>query len=460
MTTVKANLKKAADYLNSLGLGYDKSNRWAIKKNGEADCSTICGTIIKRAGYPIDLKGTFYTGNFASRAKAAGFKAVKISSWSWSKVLSYLKDGMFLLAPGHHIEFYWNGKMFSARFDERGKGTGGKTGDQGDNVGWTTVKNRPGGYSYILVPPADPVEPKPDPVKPVASVKVTEGHLAAALKAVGSTTTRSKVRVRKDGTTASTSLAALAELCTTALADRNLNGHAVASFLGTMLQESAWLATTVEYGDDIKKYDPYRGRTFEQLTWKDNYAGFGAWCKSKGLIDDADVFVKNPELLGDLQWAWLGGVWYFDNRKLWDEASSGDFQRVQTAVNMGTATTSKVPAGWTQRLMAYRALVSSFVKPKVLDTDGTFGTLTAKRFQEFLGGEIDGELGPQTWFLVGKWLGLSGSFDLDNSTHVKKLQTKIGLSGGNVDGVWWQPKSKRYGPTTTEYLQRYLNKNR
>ena len=165
-------------------------------------------------------------------------------------------------------------------------------------------------------------------------------------------------------------------------------------------------------------------------------------------------------MLGDLKWAWLGGIWYFDNRKLWDEAASGDFQRVQTAVNMGTARTDKVPAGWFTRLRAYRSFLSAYSKPKAISVNGTVDLDTRKRLQEFIGAEIDGDWGSQTWFLIGQWLELGTSFNINNANHVKALQKKVGLSGKDVDGTWWRPVAKTYGPVTTKALQTYLNKYR
>jgi putative chitinase len=70
-----------------------------------------------------------------------------------------------------------------------------------------------------------------------------------------------------------------------------------ASWLATMAQESDYFRTTTEYGG-AKRYDPYRGRTFEQITWRDNYASFGKWCHAKGLVSDPRVFVNTPTSLG------------------------------------------------------------------------------------------------------------------------------------------------------------------
>jgi len=170
MTGTIAELVNAADFYNALHLGYDQSNRWYLVLNGECDCSSLCGSIIKKAGYPIDLKTMpFYTGNFAQRAKAAGFAILKFTS------LSQIKTGDFLVTPGHHVEFVYNARtFFSARFDENGHASGGKTGNQNNReTGFVPANVRPGGWTYICRPPADIVVVPPVVVPPVVKTTVT-----------------------------------------------------------------------------------------------------------------------------------------------------------------------------------------------------------------------------------------------------------------------------------------------
>lgn len=165
MTGTIAELVAAADFYNALRLGYDQSNRWDLTPNGETDCSALCGSIIKKAGYPIVLTGTFYTGNFAQRAKAAGFAVIRFVS------LKQIKTGDFLVTPGHHVEFVYNvNTFFSARFDERGKASGGKSGNQnGRETGFVPANVRTGGWTYICRPPADTSIPTPPVVTTVTS---------------------------------------------------------------------------------------------------------------------------------------------------------------------------------------------------------------------------------------------------------------------------------------------------
>ena len=101
-----AAMQAACRLLDSLNIGYDQGNRWSFFPHGkpaakgvkvEADCSTICGAIAKMGGAPIVLSGTFYTGNAATKFKAAGFKALRFNS------MSQVKVGDFLLTPSHHL---------------------------------------------------------------------------------------------------------------------------------------------------------------------------------------------------------------------------------------------------------------------------------------------------------------------------------------------------------------------
>lgn len=173
-----AAMKKVADALNKANIGYDQANRWSFYKAGrivagaEGDCSTICGVIAKLGGYEVDLSGTFYTGNFADKLRRAGFAVLPFRS------LDDVRDGDFLLTPGHHVEFCWpsSGKMFSAIYDERGKASGGKAGNQsGKETGWRKLAVRPGGWTYIVRPPAEDAGP----------VKFRMGSYNAQLKSAG-----------------------------------------------------------------------------------------------------------------------------------------------------------------------------------------------------------------------------------------------------------------------------------
>ena len=94
-----------------------------------------------------------------------------------------------------------------------------------------------------------------------------------------------------------------------------------ALFMATLAQESAYFRTATEYGSG-QRYAPYIGRGFEQVTWRANYAAYGAWAKSKGLVSDANLFVNQPTRLADSAHWWMTGVWYWTIPRSWGQYTS------------------------------------------------------------------------------------------------------------------------------------------
>ena len=133
----------------------------------------------------------------------------------------------------------------------------------------------------------------------------------------------------------------------------------VAALVSESMMESAFFRTTEEYNTTRGDYQPYRGRTFIQITWKDNYAEFGKWCFNKGLVSDPNYFVKNPTRLEDLKWATVGPVWYFTQKRFHGKpltAYANSIGQVGKAVNLGDPFSRYVPNGWRAREDAYRAV--------------------------------------------------------------------------------------------------------
>jgi len=133
----------------------------------------------------------------------------------------------------------------------------------------------------------------------------------------------------------------------------------VAALISECMMESAYFRTTEEYNTKKGDYQPYRGRTFIQITWKSNYEKFGKWCKQQGLVSDADYFVKNPSKLADLKWAAIGGVWYFTQVNFYGKPLveySGNIGQVGKAVNLGDPFHKVAPNGWKAREAAYIAV--------------------------------------------------------------------------------------------------------
>lgn len=95
----------------------------------------------------------------------------------------------------------------------------------------------------------------------------------------------------------------------------------------------------------------YRGRGPIQLTWKANYADFGAWCKNLGLIEDPSLFVNQPELVEQPKWGFLAASWYWLNGgarpgEINSFADVGDFWSVSRCVSGWNKPT---PTGWVDR---------------------------------------------------------------------------------------------------------------
>lgn len=163
MTIAKMN--SVVDILAKSNIGYNQWTRWSFLKgntivpNTAADCSSIAGAIMKLAGYKIDITGTFYTGNLISKVRPAGFTVLQYTG------LSQVRQGDFILAVGHHVEYAYTAKRwYSARIDERGKAHGGKPGNQtGKETGFVNAYTYSKGWDYILRPPASSTPPLNEP---------------------------------------------------------------------------------------------------------------------------------------------------------------------------------------------------------------------------------------------------------------------------------------------------------
>lgn len=100
----------------------------------------------------------------------------------------------------------------------------------------------------------------------------------------------------------------------------------------------------------------YRGRGPVQLTWESNYRRFGQWCASKGYVTDAEVFVRQPELVEQPRWGFLAASWYWLNAgprpgRVNDYADAGDILAVSRCINGWIE--GKDPVGWADRRTRY-----------------------------------------------------------------------------------------------------------
>ena len=103
----------------------------------------------------------------------------------------------------------------------------------------------------------------------------------------------------------------------------------IAAFLANICQETAWLKTLEEYGDEayfrsfLGDEWRYHGRGYIMLTWAENYRAAG-----RG-IGVGDRLVNEPHLLAhDKELAAKTAVWYWTSRDCGRYAEEGDFEGV------------------------------------------------------------------------------------------------------------------------------------
>lgn len=89
----------------------------------------------------------------------------------------------------------------------------------------------------------------------------------------------------------------------------------------------------------VRTGEDYPPATFGQVVGEEEYRDFGVWLFDNQLIDDGEIFVKNPEKVRDFEYVWLGLYWrcnsdgWFDKRArvseddFLDIGHSGNIQR-------------------------------------------------------------------------------------------------------------------------------------
>lgn len=110
-------------WCDEANLGYDQGNRQDIRPGGECDCSSLVIFALKEAGF--DAGDATYTGNLSAALTARG----------WKRIAPYPqttpKPGDILLNDANHVAVCTApGMMSYASIDERGKASGGQSGDQ------------------------------------------------------------------------------------------------------------------------------------------------------------------------------------------------------------------------------------------------------------------------------------------------------------------------------------------
>lgn len=115
-------------WCDEANLGYDQSNRWDIRVGGECDCSSLVIFALREAGF--DTGSASYTGDMSDNLTKRGWKRLKAD-------ISTCKPGDILLNDVHHVcavisGYGWNARIAQASIDERGRASGGQSGDQTD----------------------------------------------------------------------------------------------------------------------------------------------------------------------------------------------------------------------------------------------------------------------------------------------------------------------------------------
>lgn len=115
-------------------LGYDQYQRWNFFVGGEVDCSSLVIKVLQEAGQ--DTGGATYTGNLSANLVARG----------WQRLVpnGNPQPGDILLNDVHHVAVYvGNGQLAQASIDERGRASGGQTGDQSNETNVKAYYNYP-----------------------------------------------------------------------------------------------------------------------------------------------------------------------------------------------------------------------------------------------------------------------------------------------------------------------------
>jgi putative chitinase len=115
------------------------------------------------------------------------------------------------------------------------------------------------------------------------------------------------------------------------------NPRRIAAALAQWVIESGHFVYTEEIasGPESEERWKYKGRTWVQLTWLENYRGFSVWCHGLGLVPTPDYFVVRPRELADQKWAALGPAywWAIKYPRINEYADRGDIDNVSKWVN-------------------------------------------------------------------------------------------------------------------------------
>ena len=144
MSTIDKYIAYMTELVTNPKHGYDQNNRWGP----DYDCSSSIITAVQNgAGIPVKDAGATYTGNMRKAFEKCGFTSI-----SCKNGMPTLCRGDILLNEKHHTcMFIGDGKVAQFSINEKGKTTGGVSGDQtGRESSIGPVYTYSKGWDYVL----------------------------------------------------------------------------------------------------------------------------------------------------------------------------------------------------------------------------------------------------------------------------------------------------------------------
>lgn len=144
MTAIDKYIAYMVELVTNPKHGYDQIHRWGP----DYDCSSsIISSVQNGAGIPVRDKGATYTGNMRQAFEKCGFISI-----SCKNGMPTLCRGDILLNEKHHTAmFIGDGKVAQFSINEKGKTTGGASGDQtGRESSIGPVYTYSKGWDYVL----------------------------------------------------------------------------------------------------------------------------------------------------------------------------------------------------------------------------------------------------------------------------------------------------------------------
>ena len=151
MTAIDKYIAYMTELVTNPKHGYDQVHRWGP----DYDCSSsIISSVQNGAGIPVKDKGATYTGNMRAAFKKCGFVDIP-----FKKGMTLVR-GDILLNEIHHTAMYiGDNKVAQFSINEKGKTTGGASGDQTgreSSIGPYYVYGK--GWDYVLRYPKKEVQ--------------------------------------------------------------------------------------------------------------------------------------------------------------------------------------------------------------------------------------------------------------------------------------------------------------